>query len=115
MSEGSDSVPLLMALLFSAKVLVEYRANLVSDFDPNASCFEEQCIYCCFEVHRLCLVKNLTPLWATPMIKRVRTLKSKCVMLLSMMKVRLYFTKPLLLQIGLNEKTMKAISIPGML
>jgi hypothetical protein len=115
MSEGSDSVPLLMALLFSAKALVEYRANLVSDFDPNASCFRERCIYYCFGVHRLCLIKNLTPLWATPMRKRVRTLKSKCAMLLSMMKVRLYFTKPSLLQIGLNKKTMKAIGIPGML
>jgi hypothetical protein len=33
MSEGSDSVPLLMASLFSAKALVEYSANLVSDFN----------------------------------------------------------------------------------
>jgi hypothetical protein len=36
-----DSAPLLVALLFSAKVLDEYRANFVSDFDPVASCFGE--------------------------------------------------------------------------
>jgi hypothetical protein len=41
MSDGSDSVPLLMALLFSVEVLVKYGANLVSDFDPVASCFGE--------------------------------------------------------------------------
>jgi hypothetical protein len=33
MSEGFDSVPLLMASLFDAKALVEYGANFVSDFD----------------------------------------------------------------------------------
>jgi hypothetical protein len=32
-SEGSDSAPLLMALLSSAWALVDYGANLVSDFD----------------------------------------------------------------------------------
>jgi hypothetical protein len=39
MCEGSDSVPLLMASLFGAKALVEYRVNLVSDFILVASCF----------------------------------------------------------------------------
>jgi hypothetical protein len=38
MSEGSDSAPLLMTLLFNAKALVKYRANFVSNFDPVASC-----------------------------------------------------------------------------
>jgi hypothetical protein len=38
-SEGSDSTPPLMALLFNAKVLVEYIANFVSDFDPVTVCF----------------------------------------------------------------------------
>jgi hypothetical protein len=33
MSEGSDSTPLLMASIASAWALVEYEANLVSDFD----------------------------------------------------------------------------------
>jgi hypothetical protein len=32
---GSDST----ALLFSAKALVKFKANLVSNFDPEASCF----------------------------------------------------------------------------
>jgi hypothetical protein len=38
MSEGSDSAPLLMASLCSAWVLVEYEANLISDFD-QVRCF----------------------------------------------------------------------------
>jgi hypothetical protein len=33
MSEGPNSAPLLMASLPSAQLLVEYGANLVSDFD----------------------------------------------------------------------------------
>jgi hypothetical protein len=33
MSEGTDSVPLLMALLFGVVAPVEYKANLVSYFD----------------------------------------------------------------------------------
>jgi hypothetical protein len=41
MSEGSDRGPLLMTLLFSAKAPIEYEANLVSDFDLEASCFRE--------------------------------------------------------------------------
>jgi hypothetical protein len=39
MSEGSDSASLLMASLPSALALVEYKANLVSDFDPEFSHF----------------------------------------------------------------------------
>jgi hypothetical protein len=38
MSEGSDSVPLLMASLFNAKALVKYGANFVSDFNHEALC-----------------------------------------------------------------------------
>jgi hypothetical protein len=64
-----------MALVFSAKMPVEYGANLVSDFDLGASCFGEQSFYCCFGVHRLCLIKNLTPFWASPVRKRVWALK----------------------------------------
>jgi hypothetical protein len=41
MSKGSDRGPLLMTLLFSAKAPVDYEANLVSDFDLEASCFGE--------------------------------------------------------------------------
>jgi hypothetical protein len=41
MSEESDSAPLLVSSLFSAKALVECRVNLVSDFDPKASSFVE--------------------------------------------------------------------------
>jgi hypothetical protein len=37
MNKGYHSAPLLMASLFSAKVLVEYEANFVSDFDPGAT------------------------------------------------------------------------------
>jgi hypothetical protein len=41
MSEGSDSMRLLMASLFGANALIKYRANLVSIFDPDALCFGE--------------------------------------------------------------------------
>jgi hypothetical protein len=39
MSEGFDSAPLLMASLPNAHALVEYRAKLVSDFNPEFSHF----------------------------------------------------------------------------
>jgi hypothetical protein len=38
MSEGSNSAPLLMASLHGTKALVEYRAKIVSDFDPEGAC-----------------------------------------------------------------------------
>jgi hypothetical protein len=50
MSERFDSVPSLVASLFSLTVPAEYEASFASDFD---------------------LVRNLTPLWASPMRKRV--------------------------------------------
>jgi hypothetical protein len=62
MSEGTDSAPLPMALLFGARVLVEYGANHVSNFDLVVPCFGEQSFYCYFRVHELHLIKNLTPL-----------------------------------------------------
>jgi heme/copper-type cytochrome/quinol oxidase subunit 3 len=66
---------MLMASLFSAKALVEYGANLVSDFDPDASYFGEQSFYYCFRVHSIHLIKNFTPLCASPVRKRVRPLE----------------------------------------
>jgi hypothetical protein len=39
MSERSVSVPLLMASLLGAKVLVKYGSSLAGDFDPEVSCF----------------------------------------------------------------------------
>jgi hypothetical protein len=41
MSRGPDSVRPLMASLLCIKMLVKYGANLVSDFDPQDSCFGE--------------------------------------------------------------------------
>jgi heme/copper-type cytochrome/quinol oxidase subunit 3 len=70
MSEGSDSTPLLMALLFSAKALVEYGANHVSDFDLEGSFFGERSFYYCFGIHRLHIVRILTPLRASLVRKR---------------------------------------------
>jgi heme/copper-type cytochrome/quinol oxidase subunit 3 len=72
MSEGSDSAPLLMASRFGAGALVEYGANLVSNFGPAASCFLEQSFYRYFGVHRLRLIKSLMPLLVSPVRKRVR-------------------------------------------
>jgi hypothetical protein len=82
MSEGSDSTSLLMASLFSAKMLVECGANIVSDVDREASWFGERSLYCSFRVHSLHVVKNLTSLWASRVRKRIRSFKSKRAMLL---------------------------------
>jgi hypothetical protein len=71
MSEESDSVPSLMASLFNAKMIVEYRANFVSDFDNVDSCSGEQSFYYYFRVHGIYLIKNLTPLRVSPVRKRV--------------------------------------------
>jgi hypothetical protein len=56
MSEGSNSMPLLMASLFGAKAIIKYEANLVSDFDPEALCFGERSFYYFFGIHRLRLI-----------------------------------------------------------
>jgi hypothetical protein len=89
MSKGSDSAPPLMALLFSAKALVEYKANFVRDFELVDLCLGEGSFYYCFRVHGLRLVKNLTPLWVSPMRKRLWTSESKLATLCSIMKARL--------------------------
>jgi hypothetical protein len=77
MSEGSDCLPLLMASLFSVKMLIEYGAILVTDFDPKASCFGQRSFYFRFGVYMLYLIKNLRPLWVYPVRKRVQALKIK--------------------------------------
>jgi hypothetical protein len=89
MSKESDNAPLCMALLFSTKVLVEYRANFVSDFDLVESCFGEGSFYYYFGVHEICLVKSLISLRVSPMRKRVLALESKLVTLCSKTKARL--------------------------
>jgi hypothetical protein len=63
-----------MASLLGAKALVKYGTNLVCDFDPEDSCFGERSFYCCFGIHRLYLIENLTPLRSSPLRKRVRVL-----------------------------------------
>jgi hypothetical protein len=104
-----------MVLLFSAKTLVKYGANLVSDFNGVASCFVERSFYYCFGVHKLHLVKNLTPLRASPTRKWVWASKSRCAMLLLRRRF-LYSSWNLhFFQADLNEKMMKAICILGML
>jgi heme/copper-type cytochrome/quinol oxidase subunit 3 len=109
MSEGSYSALLLMALLFSVKALVEYGANLVSDFNPGASCFWERSFYYCFGVHRLYPAKNLTPLHYSSMRKRVWALKSKCAMLL------LHMTLPIWPSICRGSRCRGSIREPGRL
>jgi hypothetical protein len=51
--------------------------------------FGEWSFYCCFRVHMLRLVKNLTHFWVSPVGKRVRASESKCTTLCSTMKARL--------------------------
>jgi heme/copper-type cytochrome/quinol oxidase subunit 3 len=89
MSEGSDSAPSLMALLFSTKAFAEYRGNLVSDFDLVASSFGEQSFYCCFGVYGLRLIKSITPLRVSLVRKRVQPSESKCATLRSTLNARL--------------------------
>jgi hypothetical protein len=104
MSEGFDSVPLLMASLLGAKAFIEYRASLVSDFDLVASCFGERSFYCCFRVHGIRLVKNFIPLQVSPVRKRLRAFKSKRVMVLSMTKGHLLLTSPSLFTSCFKQK-----------
>jgi hypothetical protein len=61
MSKGPDNVPLLMASLFDAKSLVEFRVSFASDFDPVTSCFGDESFITTLGVHVLRLIKNLTP------------------------------------------------------
>jgi hypothetical protein len=88
-SEGSDSAPPLMASLFSAKVLIKYATNFVSDFDSVDSCVGEERFCYCVGVHGLHLIKNLTPLWVSPVRKRVQASKTKFATLCSMTKAHL--------------------------
>jgi hypothetical protein len=71
MGGGGDSFHPLMASLFCVKTFVEYGANLVSYFDPVYSYFGEGSFYYYFRIDRLRLIKNLTPLWVSPVRKRV--------------------------------------------
>jgi heme/copper-type cytochrome/quinol oxidase subunit 3 len=89
MSKGSESAPLLMASLFSAKALIEYGANFVSDFDFVYSCVCEGSFYYCFGVHDLHIVKNLTPLRVFTVRKRVWAFEGKFATLCSTMKAHL--------------------------
>jgi hypothetical protein len=70
-----------MASLFCVKTLVEYGANLVSDFDPMDSCLGGESFYCYFGKHGLYLIKNITPLRVSLMRKIVWASESKLVML----------------------------------
>jgi hypothetical protein len=81
----------------------------------GSSCFGERSFYYCFEIYRLCLVKNLTLLWASPVRKRVWALKAivwcyyydECLFI-----VHETFA---LYKFKLNKITMNTICIPGML
>jgi hypothetical protein len=88
-SKGSNCAPSLMSSLFSAKAFVEYRGNLVSDFDLVASSFGEQSFYCCFGVYGLRLIKNITPLSVSLVRKRVQPSESKCAALRSTLNAHL--------------------------
>jgi hypothetical protein len=96
MSEWSDSVPLLMALLFSAHALVEYGANLVSNFDLEFSQFWGNKAF-------IAALGYLTPLWASPVRKRIWALKVKCVMLLLSRRL-VYSSRDLHLQVWFKRK-----------
>jgi heme/copper-type cytochrome/quinol oxidase subunit 3 len=85
MSDESDSAP----SLFSAKALVEYRANIFSNFNPMDSCFGEGIFYCFFGVHGLRLIKNITPLWVSPVRKKAQASEWKRAMLHSTTKAHL--------------------------
>jgi hypothetical protein len=76
--------------------------------------FWETKLYLCFGVHKLRLIKNLTPLRASPMRKRVRVLKSKCMMLIVLWRL-VYSPREHCLQFNLNIVTTEVFSIPGVL
>jgi hypothetical protein len=70
MSEGFDSARPLVALLFCVIRLSNTKLILLAILTLCARCFEEGSFYYGFGIHRLHLVKNLTPLWVSPMRKK---------------------------------------------
>jgi hypothetical protein len=79
MNEGCDSAPLFMALMFCVKPLLNFQPtslDVSTLFDMNFLGNEALLM---LRVHKLCLIKNLTPLQASPMRKRVQALENKCV------------------------------------
>jgi hypothetical protein len=73
MSEGPESAPPLMALVFGDRTSIKYEANLVSYFDPVIpQVFGEGSFYRRFGVHRHRLIKNITSSLASLVRKRVR-------------------------------------------
>jgi hypothetical protein len=77
MSEGSDSVPPFMASVFSVKALTLWTHVLGRK------------ILLLLQGTWACLVKKLTPLWVSPMRKRVHASESKLVTVCSTMKAHL--------------------------
>jgi hypothetical protein len=115
MSEGSDTTLILMASLFSVDTLVEYEAQFVSDFDTKGSCFGEWSFYYCIGVYRLYLVKNLTPMQASPVRKRVRPMKVTAQYYYYDEGMFIIHETSAIYNLDLNEKMTKAVSILEML
>jgi hypothetical protein len=82
-NEGCNNAPLFMALTYLAYQLLSntwvpplFRASNASNFDDDNQCFWGNKAYIIvLGLHGFCLIKNLTPSWATPVRKRVRALR----------------------------------------
>jgi hypothetical protein len=69
-------------------------------------------LYWCFRIHKLRLIKNLTPLRAFRVRKRVRTLKNKCAMLILLWRL-IYSSRDLCLQLLLKYENNKGSLCSG--
>jgi hypothetical protein len=90
----------------ASKRLPNIELKLLAISPMSTHGFGEHTFYCCFEVHRLRLVKNLTPLWVSPVRKRVWALENKCAML-QLLRRLVYGSRDLCLQFLFRHKNNK--------
>jgi hypothetical protein len=74
---------------FASYMLSNTRLTLLAILTLYAQRFGEGSFYYSFGIHKLRLIKNLTPLWVSPVRKRVCALESKIAMLSSTVKAHL--------------------------
>jgi hypothetical protein len=72
--------------IFVSYALSNTELTLLAILMLCAQCFREGNFYYVFRIHKLLLVKNLTPLPVSPVRKRVQALKNKITTLRSTMK-----------------------------
>jgi hypothetical protein len=106
-TRGFNNAPLFKAPMFCVKRLSNFQLTLLAVstmlwlevFFGTKLCWS-------FRVDKLWLIKNLTPLWASPVRKRVWALRNKCAMLALLQRL-VYSSRDLCLQFSLQYKNDK--------